>query len=96
LTVAQSKLKTARHEAGHSIMALYTGGAMPLHRVTIIPRGHSLGSTLQLPEMDRDSESFLELRARIDVAMGGRAAEELLYGRDQCVQFQYPMRWLKA
>lgn len=60
---------------------------MPLHRVTVIPRGHSLGHTLQLPEMDRDSESFLELRARIDVAMGGRAAEEVIYGRDKCVQY---------
>jgi len=78
----ESRQKTAFHEAGHALVALYTAGAMPLHRVTVIPRGHSLGHTLQLPEMDRDSESFLELRARIDVAMGGRAAEEIIYGRD--------------
>jgi ATP-dependent metalloprotease len=79
----QSRSKTAHHEAGHALVALYTEGAMPLHRVTVIPRGHSLGSTLQLPEMDRDSESYLELRARIDVAMGGRAAEDLIYGREK-------------
>ena len=85
ISTIQSRRKTAFHEAGHALVALYTDGAMPLHRVTVIPRGHSLGHTLQLPEMDRDSESFLELRARIDVAMGGRAAEEVIYGRDKYV-----------
>lgn len=66
----------------HALVALYTDGAMPLHRVTVVPRGNSLGHTMQLPEMDRDSESFLELRARLDVAMGGRVAEEVIYGKD--------------
>jgi len=78
----KSRRMTAFHEAGHALVAHFTEGAWPLHRVTIMPRGHSLGHTLQLPDMDKDSQSFLEYRAKIDVAMGGRAAEELVYGHD--------------
>jgi len=78
----ESRRKTAFHEAGHALVALYTEGALPLYHVTVIPRGMSLGHTMQLPDMDRDSESYIELRARLDVAMGGRVAEELIYGKD--------------
>jgi len=55
---------------------------MPLHKVTCVPRGHALGYTSQLPESDRTSVSYKEYLAGIDVAMGGRVAEELIYGRD--------------
>ncbi|KAF9653112.1 ATP-dependent metallopeptidase Hfl [Thelephora ganbajun] len=74
------KLMTAYHEGGHALVALYTDGAMPLHKVTCVPRGHALGITSQLPKDDRISISFREYLAEIDVCMGGRVAEELIYG----------------
>ncbi|KDQ60825.1 hypothetical protein JAAARDRAFT_31809 [Jaapia argillacea MUCL 33604] len=74
------KKLTAYHEGGHALAALYTPGAMPLHKVTCVPRGHALGVTSQLPEGDRYSISFKEFLATIDVCMGGRVAEELIYG----------------
>ncbi|KAJ7905489.1 ATP-dependent peptidase [Mycena olivaceomarginata] len=77
---AKNKLATAYHEGGHALVALYTEGAMPLHKVTCIPRGHALGYTSQLPEGDRNSISLKEYLAQIDVSMGGRVAEELIYG----------------
>ncbi|KAJ9107948.1 hypothetical protein QFC19_002691 [Naganishia cerealis] len=76
----EGKKMTAYHEAGHALTALKTPGAMPLHKVTIMPRGRALGITFQLPEADKDSYSRKELNASIDVALGGRAAEELIYG----------------
>ncbi|KAJ3561306.1 hypothetical protein NP233_g10271 [Leucocoprinus birnbaumii] len=78
----KEKLATAYHEGGHALVALYTDGAMPLHKVTCVPRGHALGYTSQLPENDRTSVSYKEYLAGIDVAMGGRVAEEIIYGRD--------------
>ncbi|GAA5878711.1 hypothetical protein JCM1840_000211 [Sporobolomyces johnsonii] len=78
----ENKLATARHEAGHALVALYTPGAYPLQSITVVPRGNALGYTLMLPEMDKNSHSFAEYRAKLDVAMGGRAAEELMYGKD--------------
>ncbi|GJE95145.1 ATP-dependent peptidase [Phanerochaete sordida] len=74
------KKLTAYHEGGHALVALYTDGAMPLHKVTCVPRGHALGVTSQLPEDDMYSRSFKEYLADIDVCMGGRVAEELAYG----------------
>ncbi|KAI0928719.1 ATP-dependent zinc metalloprotease FTSH 5, mitochondrial, variant 2 [Taiwanofungus camphoratus] len=74
------KKMTAYHEGGHALVALYTDGAMPLHKVTCVPRGHALGITSQLPEDDRYSVSLKEYLAQIDVCMGGRVAEELIYG----------------
>ncbi|KAI0093664.1 P-loop containing nucleoside triphosphate hydrolase protein [Irpex rosettiformis] len=74
------KKLTAYHEGGHALVSLFTDGAMPLHKVTCIPRGHALGYTSQLPLDDRYSRSFKEFLADIDVAMGGRVAEELVYG----------------
>ncbi|KAJ2446900.1 hypothetical protein IWW46_000641 [Coemansia sp. RSA 2440] len=79
----ESKLATAYHEGGHTLAALYTQGAVPLHKVTVIPRGHALGVTMQLPEADRYSVNKQEYLAEIDVCMGGRAAEELVYGLDR-------------
>lgn len=74
------KKMTAYHEGGHALVALYTDGAMPLHKVTCVPRGHALGITSQLPTDDQYSVSLKEYLARIDVCMGGRVAEELIYG----------------
>jgi len=76
----KAKLATAYHEGGHALVALYTDGAMPLHKVTCVPRGHALGYTSMLPENDRTSVSLKEYLAGIDVSMGGRVAEELIYG----------------
>ncbi|KAJ8326197.1 i-AAA protease yme1 [Batrachochytrium dendrobatidis] len=78
----ESKKLTAYHEGGHTLAALYTEGAMPLHKVTVIPRGNALGVTVQLPEGDRNSQTKRELIAMLDVCMGGRVAEELIYGGD--------------
>ncbi|WVQ86267.1 hypothetical protein IAT38_008435 [Cryptococcus sp. DSM 104549] len=78
----ESKKATAYHEGGHALVALHTPGAMPLHKVTIMPRGQALGITFQLPEQDKDSFTRREYNAMIDVALGGRAAEEMIYGRD--------------
>ncbi|KAI6108981.1 ATP-dependent metallopeptidase Hfl [Pisolithus croceorrhizus] len=76
----KSKLLTAYHEGGHALAALYTAGAMPLHKVTCVPRGHALGVTSQLPENDMFSVTQTEYKAIIDVCMGGRVAENLIYG----------------
>ncbi|KAF9505987.1 hypothetical protein BS47DRAFT_1334014 [Hydnum rufescens UP504] len=73
---------TAVHEGGHALVAIYTRGSMPLHKVTCIPRGHALGLTQRLPINDRHSVSWLEYMADIDVALGGRVAEELVYGKE--------------
>lgn len=79
----QSKIATAYHEGGHALVALHTPGALPLHKVTIMPRGQALGITFQLPEQDKDSYTRREYAAMIDVSLGGRAAEEMIYGRDE-------------
>ncbi|KAI9308569.1 peptidase family M41-domain-containing protein [Cunninghamella echinulata] len=78
----ESKLLTAYHEGGHALVAYFTPGAMPLHKATIMPRGQSLGMTVQLPEMDKDSYTKKEYIAQIDVSMGGRVAEEMIFGTD--------------
>lgn len=73
---------TAYHEAGHALVALATPGAMPIHKATVVPRGHALGMVSQVPENDSHSMTKRQLTARIDVAMGGKAAEELIFGAD--------------
>ncbi|KAF8930942.1 hypothetical protein BGZ58_007932 [Dissophora ornata] len=78
----ESKKLTAYHEGGHALVALYTPGAMPLHKATIMPRGNALGVTVQLPDMDKDSYTRKEYMAQLDVAMGGRVAEEMIFGAD--------------
>ncbi|KAJ3121724.1 hypothetical protein HK098_003457 [Nowakowskiella sp. JEL0407] len=79
----ESKELTAYHEGGHSIIAMYTPGAMPLHKVTVIPRGNALGVTVQLPEGDVTSVTRKELLARLDVCLGGRIAEEMIFGKEE-------------
>ncbi|KAM7467715.1 hypothetical protein LguiB_015277 [Lonicera macranthoides] len=77
-----SKKLTAYHESGHAIVALNTNGAHPIHKATIMPRGSALGMVTQLPSSDDTSISKKQLLARLDVCMGGRVAEELIFGQD--------------
>ena len=72
--------RVAYHEGGHTILGLLVPGADPVNRVTIVPRGQALGVTYQRPEDDRHNYSREYLIARITGAMGGRAAEEVVYG----------------
>ncbi|MEA2599058.1 MAG: cell division protease FtsH [Acidobacteriota bacterium] len=68
---------TAYHEAGHALVAAFTPGADPLHKVTIIPRGRALGLTMQLPTEDKYTYKKMYVEAQIAILMGGRVAEEL-------------------
>ncbi|ETN71161.1 ATP-dependent metallopeptidase HflB [Necator americanus] len=78
----EANRNTAYHEAGHTLVSLYTKHATPLHKVTIIPRGQSLGHTATLPEKDEYQMTKSQLLAALDVMMGGRVAEELIFGDD--------------
>ncbi|KAA6411143.1 MAG: intermembrane space AAA protease IAP-1 [Lasallia pustulata] len=78
----KDRIITAYHEGGHALLAMFTVGADPLYKATIMPRGQTLGITYLLPEMDRVSMSKQEYLACIDIAMAGKAAEELIYGSD--------------
>ncbi|KAL8902393.1 MAG: hypothetical protein Q9192_000020 [Flavoplaca navasiana] len=78
----KDKLMTAYHEGGHALVGLKTKGATPLYKITIMPRGQTLGVTHFLDEMDKVSRTKTELLSQIDVAMGGKVAEELVYGAD--------------
>ncbi|TRZ02618.1 hypothetical protein DNTS_018258 [Danionella cerebrum] len=78
----RNKTITAYHESGHAIVAYYTKDAMPINKATIMPRGPSLGHVSLLPENDRWSETRAQLLAQMDVNMGGRVAEELVFGND--------------
>ncbi|MFO7821488.1 MAG: ATP-dependent zinc metalloprotease FtsH [Lentisphaeria bacterium] len=71
---------TAFHESGHTLISLYTDKGMPLHKVTIIPRGQSyLGATMSLPEHDRYTRSRKEMEDELTCLMGGRLAEEIIF-----------------
>jgi cell division protease FtsH len=74
------RARTAYHEAGHALLSMLEPGADPLRKVSIVPRGQTLGSVIQVPERDRYGLDDAYLRGRIVVALGGRAAEELVYG----------------
>jgi len=77
----EEKKLTAYHESGHAIVLQMVEKKEPLHKITIIPRGTAyLGATMQLPEKDRYTESYLKLKGTITGLMGGRAAEELVIG----------------
>ena len=78
----KEKELTAYHEAGHALVGVFTPGNDPLHKVTIIPRGRALGVTMNLPERDRYSETKTEMKAKIAMMFGGRAAEEIIFGKD--------------
>ena len=77
------KRMTAYHEAGHALCAINDPDCDPVHKATIIPRGRALGLVMSLPEGDRLSESKARLLARMKMAMGGRVAEELVFGPDR-------------
>jgi cell division protease FtsH len=79
LTTADRE-RTAYHESGHALVGMLTPGADPVRKISIIPRGMALGVTLATPDSDRVSYSLPELQAKIDVALGGRVAEEIVYG----------------
>jgi cell division protease FtsH len=76
----EDRRRIAYHEGGHAIVGMLTPGADPVRKVSIIPRGQALGVTLSTPEDDRFNYSEDELRAKIRVALGGRVAEETVYG----------------
>ncbi|XP_020566537.1 ATP-dependent zinc metalloprotease YME1L1 isoform X2 [Oryzias latipes] len=78
----KNKIITAYHESGHAIVAYYTKDAMPINKATIMPRGPSLGHVSMLPENDRWSETRSQLLAQMDVSMGGRVAEEMIFGHE--------------
>ncbi len=73
--------RTAYHESGHALVGMLTPGADPVRKVSIIPRGMALGVTLSTPDSDRVSYSLEELQAKIRVALGGRVAEEVVFGK---------------
>jgi cell division protease FtsH len=73
---------TAYHEAGHAVCAMTVKGNDPLHKVTIVPRGRALGIAFTLPEDDRVSVTREQIEARLAMAYGGRAAEEMIFGHD--------------
>ena len=77
------KKLTAYHEAGHALVGVLTEGSDPIHKATIIPRGRALGMVMRLPEHDKVSISRQQLHADLAVAMGGRVAEELIFGHDK-------------
>ncbi len=77
------KKLTAYHEAGHALVGVLTEGSDPIHKATIIPRGRALGMVMRLPERDKISITRQQLQADLAVAMGGRVAEELIFGHDK-------------
>lgn len=79
----EEKAMTAYHEAGHAIVGLNMEGSLPIHKATIIPRGRALGMVQYMPERDQISQSRQEMIARMAMAMGGRAAEEIHFGYDK-------------
>jgi len=82
MTDAEKEL-TAYHEGGHALVTLHLPESDPLHKATIIPRGRALGVTMRLPETDRLSMTKAKLKADLAVAMGGRVAEEVIFGPDK-------------
>src|SRR5436305_5342458 len=76
----EDRRRTACHEAGHALVGMLTPGADPVRKISIVPRGQSLGVTLSSPDVDRFNYSRAELEARVATALGGRAAEELVFG----------------
>jgi cell division protease FtsH len=77
------KKMTAYHEAGHAIVSLNESASDPIHKATIIPRGRALGMVMRLPERDSYSYHRDKMLANLSVAMGGRVAEEIIFGYDK-------------
>jgi len=79
----EENMLTAYHEGSHAIVALNVKATDPVHKATIIPRGRALGMVMQLPERDRLNWSREQATSRLAIAMGGRVAEELIFGREK-------------
>ncbi|ALK10504.1 ATP-dependent zinc metalloprotease FtsH [Blastochloris viridis] len=79
----EEKMLTAYHEGGHAIVALSVPATDPVHKATIIPRGRALGMVMQLPERDKMSMSYEQMTSRLAIMMGGRVAEELVFGKEK-------------
>ncbi|EKS37125.1 MAG: cell division protease FtsH [Afipia broomeae] len=79
----EEKLLTAYHEGGHAIVGLNVVATDPIHKATIIPRGRALGMVMQLPERDKLSMSLEQMTSRLAIMMGGRVAEELIFGKEK-------------
>lgn len=77
------KRLTAYHEAGHALVSLHCPPCDPIHKATIVPRGRALGLVMSLPEGDRHSHTREYIEARLTMAMGGRIAEEVIFGREK-------------
>jgi cell division protease FtsH len=77
----EDRERTAYHESGHALVGMLTPDADPVRKISIIPRGMALGVTLSTPDADRVSYSREDLEAKIKVALGGRVAEEVIYGK---------------
>ena len=77
------KKMTAYHEAGHAIVAVHEEASDPIHKATIIPRGRALGMVMRLPERDNYSYHRDKMHANLAVSMGGRVAEEIIFGHDK-------------
>ncbi len=83
LMTEDEKRMTAYHEAGHAIVAMHEPASDPIHKATIIPRGRALGMVMRLPERDQNSMHRDQMYAHLSIAMGGRVAEELIFGYDR-------------
>jgi cell division protease FtsH len=79
----EEKMLTAYHEGGHAIVGLNVVATDPIHKATIIPRGRALGMVMQLPERDKLSMSLEQMTSRLAIMMGGRVAEELIFGKEK-------------
>jgi len=79
----EEKTLTAYHEGGHALVALSVPATDPVHKATIIPRGRALGMVMQLPERDKLSMSYEQMTSRLTILMGGRVAEEVIFGKDK-------------
>lgn len=79
----EANIITAYHEAGHALVAHFTKDSHPLHKVTIIPRGPSLGHTAYIPEKEHYHVTKSQMLAQLDTLMGGRVAEELIFGSEK-------------
>ena len=77
------KKMTAYHEAGHAIVSIHEAASDPIHKATIIPRGRALGMVMRLPERDNYSYHRDKMHANLAVSMGGRVAEEIVFGHDK-------------
>ena len=77
------KKMTAYHEAGHAVIAVHEDASDPIHKATIIPRGRALGMVMRLPERDNYSYHRDKMHANLSVSMGGRVAEEIIFGHDK-------------